>query len=318
VSRPDLAGRFVFLASHAYSGSTLLSFLLGAHPEIGTVSDVSGRRRREMMATFECSCGRLMTVCPFWERLMALLHLSGLEFSIDDFELGFDHRHPRWLGNLRVRSMGGALPERVRDAVFGVIPGEAARMEEIGRRNAVFAQAVLEVTGGHVFVDASKERLRAQYLQRYVDSELRVIHLIRDPRGVADSSRRRGRLTSFGQAGRRWARTNAAIARSLAGLDETRRLTVRYEDLCGDPDAEMRRIFTFCGVDPGVNVTAHLDEEQHLLGNSMRLKGVGDIRHDERWRTGLDDGDRQAVEAAAGRWFRNLYGSGRAEGRAAS
>jgi hypothetical protein len=314
----DLAGRYVFLASHAYSGSTLLSFLLGAHPEIGTVSDVSGRRRRRMMETFECSCGRLMTACPFWEQLMAVLAASGLEFSLDDFELGFDHRHPRWLGNLRVRSLGGELRERIRDAAFGVIPGEAARMEEIGVRNAVFARAVLEVTGSRIFVDASKERLRAQYLRRYVDPMLRVIHLIRDPRGVADSTRRRGKLTSFEQAGTRWARTNAAIARSLSGLDGARRLTVRYEDLCSDPDSEMRRIFTFCGIEPSVNVTSQLDVEQHLLGNSMRLKGVGDIRHDERWRASLGDADRQAVEAAAGSWFTNLYRSGTADRQAAS
>lgn len=314
----DLSGRYVFLASHAYSGSTLLSFLLGAHPEIGTVSDVSGRRRRQMMATFECSCGRLMTACPFWERLMATLDGSGLDFSLADFELGFDHRQPRWLGSLRVRSLGGIRPERLRDAVFDAIPGEGARMEAIGRRNSAFARAVLELTGSRIFVDASKERLRAQYLLRYVDPQLRVIHLIRDPRGVADSTRRRGKLTSFEQAGRRWARTNAAIARSLSAIDDTRRLTVRYEDLCRDPDAEMQRIFAFCGVDPTVDVTAHLEAEQHLLGNSMRLKGVSDVRLDQRWETSLEDADREAVETAAGWWFTQLYGSPATERRAAS
>ena len=308
MSEWDLSGRYIFLASHSYSGSTLLSFLLGAHPDIGTISDVSGRRRHRRMDTFACSCGRLMTACPFWQSVSAALQRRGLDFSLSDFELGFDHRWPRWLGRLRVRSLGHDLTEGLRDTAFAMIPGERSRMQKIGRRNRVFARTILEVTGSRVFVDASKERLRARYLRRYVDPELRVIHLIRDPRGVADSMRRRGRLTTYADAGRRWARTNAAIVRSLAGLDASRRLTVRYEDLCADPRAEMRRLFAFCGVDPAVNVMARLDDEQHMLGNSMRLKGLEDVRLDQRWRSALSAPDRKAVEAAAGPSFTAAYG----------
>lgn len=302
-----MTGRYVFLASHAYSGSTLLSFLLGAHPDIGTVSDVSGRRRHRRMATFQCSCGRLMTACPFWEQVAGAMRARGLAFSLSDFELGFDHRHPRWLGELRVRSLGGQVLERLRDAAFDAIPGEAARMAGIGRRNAAFAEAILELSGARVFVDASKERLRARYLARYVDPEVRVIHLIRDPRGVADSTQRRGKLTSFADVGRRWARTNGAIVRSLSDIDPSRRLMVRYEDLSRRPDAVMARIFTFCGVDPAIDVGSLLAGEQHLLGNVMRLQGVGDIRLDQRWEATMSASDRTAVATAAGRAFTDAY-----------
>ena len=300
-ARAAIRGRYVFLASNAYSGSTLLSFLLGAHPEIGTVSDISGRRRVRSMDRFECSCGRLMTACPFWERLLAELGQSGLDFSLADFALGFDDRRPRWLGALRVRTMGGETVEHLRDAAFGLVPGDARRMRAIGERNAAFADAVLRTAGASVFVDASKERLRARYLHRYVDPGLRVIHLVRDPRGVVESTLRRGKLKiSAAEAARRWARTNAAIVRSMSRIPRAQQMVVRYEDLCAEPRATMRELFTFCSVDPGVDVTNLLAREQHLLGNSMRLGAIDEIRLDERWRDVLDEDDLRAIAAVAG------------------
>lgn len=296
-----IRGRYIFLASNAYSGSTLLSFLLGAHPEIGTVSDVSGRRRERAMDRFSCSCGRLMTACPFWERLLAELGGSGLAFSLADFALGFDDRRPRWLGALRVRTMGNERLERLRDAAFRLAPGDDHWMRSIGERTAVFADAVLRVTGASVFVDASKERLRARYLQRYVDPELRVIHLVRDPRGVVESTIRRGRLNiSAAEVARRWARTNAAIVRSMSRIPRAQRMVVRYEDLCADPQAVMRRLFAFSSVDPSVDVTNLVAGEQHLLGNSMRLGTVDAIRLDERWRAVISEDDLSTIIAVAG------------------
>ncbi|MEO7296294.1 MAG: hypothetical protein ABIZ57_09125, partial [Candidatus Limnocylindria bacterium] len=120
----SVAGRYVYLASNAYSGSTLLSFLLGAHPQVGTVSDVSGQRREQMMSTFPCSCGQLMTDCPFWRAVAAEVGGTGEEFSLANFHLGFDDRSPRWLGSVRVRSLGGHAAEAVRDRLFRLLPGD--------------------------------------------------------------------------------------------------------------------------------------------------------------------------------------------------
>lgn len=302
--------RYVFLASNAYSGSTLLSFLLGAHPQIGTVSDVSGQRRERMMSTFACSCGRLMEACPFWRSVADELAGSGVDFSLANFRLGFDDRSPRWLGSARVRSLGGQAAEALRDRFFRLLPGDERHMRELGRRNAAFAAAVLAVTGASVFVDASKERLRARYLQRYVDPGLRVVHLVRDVRGVVESTLRRGKLDiSPSEAARRWARTNQAIMRSVEDLAPERRLLVRYEDLCTDLEGTMRRLFSFCGVDPDVDVGRVMASQQHLIGNSMRLAGVGEIRLDERWRTAIAPDGLALVVASAGPLQAALYGT---------
>ena len=307
--RLPMDGRYIFLASNAYSGSTLLSFLLGAHPQIGTVSDVSGQRRERTMSTFACSCGLLMETCPFWRTLLEELDRTGVEFSLANFRLGFDERKPRWLGRTRMRSLGSGAAEAVRDRLFRLVPGDEHSMYQLGRRNAVFATAVMAVTGASVFVDASKEQLRARYLRRYVDQGLRVIHLVRDVRGVVDSTLRRGKLGISGtEAARRWGRTNEAIMRSVEDLDPERRLLVRYEDLCADLEGTMRRLFTFSGVDPDVDVGRIVAGEQHLIGNSMRLSGVGEIRLDERWRSSIASHAIEGIIGSAGRVQVELYG----------
>lgn len=315
VAPGQLRGRCVFLASNAYSGSTLLSLLVGAHPSVGTVSDVSGARRASQMAIFTCSCGSLMRECPFWGDVEARLRDTGTAFSLADFGMGFDDHAPRWLGRLRVRTLGSSRLEAARDRLFELVPGNERRMREIGVRNTTFARVILAASRADVFVDASKERLRARYLERYVDPELRVIHLVRDVRGVVESTvRRNKRGLSAAEAARRWARANEAIMRSISTIPPGRRLMVRYEELCAAPAATMARIFDFCGVDADVDVSELLQRQQHLLGNRMRLQTIGEIGLDERWRVAFPNEEQERIVAAAGTTFSRLYPSARHAG----
>ncbi|HXG39651.1 MAG TPA: sulfotransferase [Candidatus Limnocylindrales bacterium] len=309
---------YVFLASTAYSGSTLLSALLGMHPEIATVSDVSGTRRRRTIATYRCSCGELMLECPFWQAVRAAMLGRGVDdFELADFRLGFDYRAASLPGRLLTGPLRFGWVERARDALAGAWPAHARRMRAIGERNRLFAEAVLSVTGKRVFVDASKERRRAAHLARYLGADVRVIHLARDPRGVVESTLRRGKRPEASpvRLARSWASTHESILRDLRRFTPERRILVRYEDLCRTPDAVLAGLFRFCGVDPDVPVAelvaAGRVPTQHLLGNRMRLDGIGPIRLDERWRDALDDRQAEAILAATAPTYRRLYGVSR-------
>jgi hypothetical protein len=306
---------FVVLASTAYAGSTLLSFLLGAHPEIATTSDVSGVRRRGRMDAFECSCQRKMIDCPFWRAVAHGMRARGYaDFDLADFGLGFDYFGP----GLRSKVLEGSLPvaplEGVRDLLAGALPGHRSRMRAIARRNRDFADVVLDVAGARVFIDASKERMRVLHLQRHLGPimDLRVVHLVRDVRGVVESNLRRGKKPHLtpAHAARNWARTNEIIVRNLRSVPADRQTTVRYEELCADPDATMAALFAFCGVDPGVRVTDVVAREQHLIGNQMRLNSLGEIRLDERWRGTLGPPDLESIGRAAGAAYARLYPDG--------
>src|SRR5258706_373975 len=64
--------RNVFVMGAPYSGSTLLGRLLDSHSriacggELGLLGQAIANRR-------PCSCGRLVTECPFWQRLLSSL-----------------------------------------------------------------------------------------------------------------------------------------------------------------------------------------------------------------------------------------------------
>lgn len=301
--------RYVVIASNAYSGSTLLSYLLGEHPEIATVSDVSGTRRANRMTDFQCSCRRLMRECPFWLEVQSRMRSRGFaSFQLGDFGLGFDYSPSPLRNRIRTGSLRWGGIEDGRDAVFGLWPADARAMAELGRRNRAFAEVIMEISEASVFVDASKERLRPRYLQRYLGMDLRVIHLIRDARGVVYSTRRRQRKAglSVGAIARHWTNTNHAIQRSLRRLPPTASTLVRYEDLCVDPKSTLRRLEAFCGVDPTAAYSGEAPQ-QHLLGNQIRLNPISEIRLDERWRETLTPAETAHIRASAGDLLSQFY-----------
>jgi hypothetical protein len=258
------------------------------------------------MATFACSCGLPMRDCPFWADVTERADAGGLQLDLADFELGFDGSPAGWLRAIQARSLRWTWLERARDRALAPL-GVPRHMRRTAERSWAFANIVMDVTGADAFVDASKERLRIRYLERYLPTPPLVIHLVRDVRGVVDSTIRRRKIEEDAtQIARRWARTNDAIRRQLAELPAERQLQIRYEDLCRDVDGELRRAFAFIGVDPGAP-QAPIGQDQHMLGNRMRLSLASDVRLDERWREALPAATERAVIAAAAPVFGRLY-----------
>lgn len=259
------------------------------------------------MQTFQCSCGELMRECPFWDRVHEEAKRRGLaDFGLGNFRLGFDHARPSWLARLQARSLRWSRLEQLRDAALRGL-GMSAGMAEMGARNWAFAEIVLDVLGGQVFLDASKERMRIRQLERYLPTELYVIHLTRDVRGVVDSTLRRGKKALPAPVvAKHWARTNAAILRQLGDIPANRQIRVRYEDLCRYTDGTLRTIYEFCGVEPQP-AAQRPSSEMHLLGNKVRLGKLDDVRLDESWSTRLGAGVQKEVIAAAAPMLQLLY-----------
>jgi hypothetical protein len=308
---------YALVASSSYSGSTLLAMLLNGHPDIAAVGETSTARREARMETFQCSCGLLMRECPFWADVLERMHRAGHpDFRLANFELGFDPSRRTLGGRLLYGSLRLTAVERVRDWIGARLPAHRNRMSAIGTRNRDFAGAILDATGARVVVDTSKERMRARDLRHWLGMDLRVIHLVRDPRGVVYSSVRRGRDGGDARAAAvRWAKVNAAILNAVAGLPADRRLVVRYEALCADPDAVLRRIARFLDLDPdGFTPQAEGEARPHVLGNRTRLVPVTEIRLDETWRTVLTDEQLREIDRAARGTERRIADAERARG----
>jgi hypothetical protein len=300
---------FVSVQTSAFSGATLLAFLLGAHPAVATVGEMSGLIARENPETYLCSCGQRIRDCRFWRAVTAEMWARGHTFDVAHFDTDLAFGGPPSLQALRRVTLFSRPLDALRDRLALAWPGERRRTEALVARNLALVESVLAVTGKRVFVDTSKDRLRLGALRRFSHADVRAIHLVRDVRGVVASRIQRGGASPDArEAARQWARLHRRLQASLDVLPAEKRLRVRYEDLCADAPATLARVFAFCGVDPAAAGPLG-DATQHIVGNPMRLGSVGEIRPDERWRDLLSGEQMRDIQAAAGRLSRQFgYG----------
>lgn len=117
---------------------------------------------------------------------------------------------------------------------LGGSPALKWRSLKMGWNTWSLASAVLERTGKSVFVDTARDHQRPKYLARHPLFDLRVIHLIRDPRGNSASIMKYTGV-DVATAARRWQHYNVEAARIKRYLPQEPWMSLHYEDLCADP-----------------------------------------------------------------------------------
>lgn len=320
---------YVYLLGASHSGSTLLTLLLNAHPDVATVGELTSGARRNV-TVYRCSCRAPILECPFWRSVAQRLRARYPEFDLSDFGIVFEPRGPWWVRRLmRVEHRGPAL-EAVRASLLRLWPAWRRHRGELEQRCNAIVRAVLDITGASVFVDSSKLPHRFRFIREMSGFEVKVIHLIRDGRGVAltymdqdgfadaaDPSLRRG---GFGlsepptasslpmrRAAEEWKGAVRSAEFALWSLKPSQRLEVRYEALCARPPDVLRDVFEFLGLDPKRVAADFRSVDHHVVGNGMRLDRDSGIRLDERWRSVLSVAELAAFEETAGRTNRR-YG----------
>jgi hypothetical protein len=302
-----MSHRFLSIQTSAFSGATLLAFLLNSHPEIVSIGEMNGLIPREDPAKYLCSCGEKIEECRFWSAVCDTMNRQGFEFDTAHFDTKFSISYGSPLmRKLETGSFRSNTLEAIRDGfLYNVLP-QRHRMRERIRRNVALIESVLAVTKRSVFVDSSKEYLRPRYLQRFSELEVRVIHLYRDIRGYVASRRNRDPNLTVERIVSQWLRENRRILRTLEGFSKSERLVVSYEDLCADPRGVLSRIFRLCGVDPESWNEDCRASPNHIVGNPMRLKQSSEIAVDERWKELLTRHQCEEIERIGGAFHEKL------------
>ena len=82
---------------------------------------------------------------------------------------------------------------------------------------------------------------------------------------------------------------------------------MKYEDLASDPEAELRRLCAFVGLEFEPTMLDVRHRVQHVTsGNDMRLRRDTRIRMDSAWQKGLKPADARFFDASAGAVNRRL------------
>lgn len=177
--------------------------------------------------------------------------------------------------------------------------------------------AIKDEHDAKVIVDASKHGSHAFLLREVPGVRFKVVHLVRDARGVAYSWTKKVRKPEVtaeeaymhtyhpGRMASRWVSTNAEF--HLLDRLGVETLFVRYEDFAASPKDVTRQILDFAGHTPADDELPFLDDttvairtaSPTIAGNPMRFQGGNEIRirTDRAWQDKLAARDRRTVTA---------------------
>lgn len=287
----------IYIASPSFSGSTLLTFLMGMHPRVSTMGEL---RWADMdLATYRCSCGEYLRDCDYWKQVAQRVAARGLPFSVQRPLTTFRFREAPFTDRVARAGVRGTVFELVRDVLLRILPASSGGWRTIRDVNYATMEAMIALRGGGVFVDASKDPTRLKHLLDTRDYDIRVIHLIRDGRGVTNSGIQNKKFdlqTSI----REWRESHRQIERLRSRFDRHAWMRLRYEDLCAAPQERMDDLFRFSGLEP-ITLSDQIDMNSfHVLGNRMRLQFSGKIALDEKWRSALSPEALAEFERTAG------------------
>lgn len=288
----------VYIMGHGYSGSTLLTFLLGTHPRIATIGELGiAPLAKDKLHPEEylCSCRTPIRDCDFWRRVKAEMAGRGHDFDIWDADLEF-RASGGGVADVLLRAVQrGPVLETARGLGLRVVPRARQEMRRVLSRIESLIESVLEIKGSKTFLDSSKRPERAVFMRRIPSLDMRVIHLVRDGRAVSWSNIKNLGLNPE-EAARSWVADNTGAEHARRYFPEDRWMTLRYEDLCADPDEALYRIHKFAGL-PVTNGFHHFrNADHHIIGNRMRLSATSEIRLDTSWKQALQQEQMAVIE----------------------
>ena len=280
--------RVLFIGGLGRSGSTLLDRMLGQFDGIWSVGELVHIWQRGLEENNLCGCGRRFRDCLFWRRVGEEAFGGWEAVDVDEV-----------LALKQAVDRNRCVPLMCLPALWPPYRAKLRRYLDLLDR---LYRAVRQVAGAPLLVDASKHASHAFLLRGMPGLDLRLVHLVRDSRGVAFSWGKLMRRLEVVDAEALMATTTPLrmSARYLAYnslFHLLRRLGVptlllRYESLVRRPAAELHRVLGHAdrpAADGELGFVGdgwvELGTSHALAGNPMRFeRGRVPLRLDEEWR----------------------------------
>ena len=176
-ARSDERVVVLLVAGSGRSGSTLLASALGQLPGAFCAGELRYLWQRGAVEDHRCGCGEPFSRCPVWT--VVLEDVRRAHPDLDPADLAV---------RLRERLRARRLPQMLGRRALGRPPVPPSPDDAVLAR--LYA-ATARASGCRVVVDPSKLPPYGLLLQHLPGVDLRVVHLVRDPRATAWSWRRR-------------------------------------------------------------------------------------------------------------------------------
>jgi Sulfotransferase family len=276
----------LFIYGSGRCGSTILDLLLNGHSQITGLGEIATLMTitNPLQLPDRLSVNFGKDYIEFWSKVKDYYGtVYGEEF--EQINLG----HPRW------RTI--------------ITSWKAEDVQKWVHSRAMLLSCIHQISGAPILVDASKvhHQLYLLYISRLFN--IKVIHLIRDGRAVANSYIRR--YNNFTGGIYLWTIINILSLWLRKKLGKENWLQIKYEDLATKPDEILKRICRFLGVSFESGMLRYRSHPYFGIGGNPNVKDTNEeaILLDERWRQELSWGHRLAFALMAG-WLNKLYGYG--------
>ena len=160
--------RVLYIAGYGRSGTTVLDVALGQHPAVIGAGEIAELTRHVWRQNEYCACGKPARDCGFWSPVLRQW-CEGSSFVLMP---QYEDCQKKLEGFVGVAKSSSGLGLRKQFAFYA-------------RHTPRLFEAMLSQAGKKIIVDSSKLPWRAMALARIPEIDLRVIHVVRDGRGVA-------------------------------------------------------------------------------------------------------------------------------------
>lgn len=287
--------KFIYILSQRYSGSTLLSFLLGTHPQIATI----GERRKFFVHSFgksgskvlSCSCGKPFPDCDHWSTIKTqlLVRFGSVKADTNPTEFKFsENRYKQKLSSELFKASFSKYAPWLRAPL-------KSKLNDLLRFNELLVEESLRLNQANVFLDSSKVIDHILYLSLIESFDIKVVWLTRDPRAQVNSAVKYNKWSAE-EATRHWKREMEENEFWLKKLNMNY-TSLNYEALCHDPKAEMERLLNFLELDSTLFSLNFREQTQHIMGNyNMRLGADTKIAERKEWQKELSPQQIKTIE----------------------
>lgn len=277
--------KVLYLLGKGRAGGTLLNNLLGQIPGMAAPGEMSRLWTWGLTEGWKCGCGLSVRGCPFWKDVIDELGVR--DQDVPDI-VAAQNEIMRW------KTVSRLL--RTKRTGLGTWPALDSYVELQAR----LYRAVAKVANVDVIVDSTRWPTAPLALGLVPGTDVYVVHLIRDPRAVIYSWRRRKLLVdrpgnpemqTFGPYYTMtswWARTLLADV-VMRRRDPSRRRSLRYEDLMANPKVGVGDVASWvlgkpADVDFIDDGSARMEATHTVGGNPSRLAtGTVELRQDDEW-----------------------------------